>query len=40
VNSPEPPDGMGQTGTSAIVLAIANAIFAAANDADARGALL
>jgi isoquinoline 1-oxidoreductase beta subunit len=29
VNSAEPPGGMGETGTSAIVPAIANAIFAA-----------
>ena len=29
VNSSEPPGGMGETGTSAIVPAIANAIFAA-----------
>jgi len=29
VNSTEPPGGMGETGTSAIVPAIANAIFAA-----------
>jgi isoquinoline 1-oxidoreductase beta subunit len=29
VKSPEPPGGMGETGTSAIVPAIANAIFAA-----------
>ena len=28
VKSPEPPGGMGETGTSAIVPAIANAIFA------------
>ena len=30
INSAEPPGGMGDTGTSAIVPAIANAIFAAA----------
>jgi isoquinoline 1-oxidoreductase beta subunit len=30
INSAEPPGGMGETGTSAIVPAIANAIFAAA----------
>jgi isoquinoline 1-oxidoreductase subunit beta len=29
VKSPEPPGGMGETGTSCIVPAIANAIFAA-----------
>jgi isoquinoline 1-oxidoreductase beta subunit len=30
INSAEPPGGMGETGTSAIVPAIANAIFAVA----------
>jgi isoquinoline 1-oxidoreductase beta subunit len=29
VNSSEPPGGMGETGTSAVVPAIANAVFAA-----------
>jgi isoquinoline 1-oxidoreductase beta subunit len=29
IESPEPPGGIGETGTSAIVPAIANAIFAA-----------